>query len=92
MELAKDSSFDFISYFFDQDLEWVQLIKTVRAFTGDGLQDAIMRALKNDRWRSWCAQRVTQDKQCMRQARHFASKHLDQDLLVLRDGKPVFRP
>ena len=50
--------FDVPSYFAEQRLGWIELIKSLRALRGCGIYEAQKEALQNARWKAWILDRI----------------------------------
>jgi len=86
--LSADPLFDVPSYFYDQRLGWIELIKSLRALRGYGLYEAQKEALQCHRWKTWVLDRIKHDRVCAKQAQHHVRTYGDAALIELPHPSP----
>jgi len=75
--------FDVPSYFDEQRLGWIELIKSLRALRGYGIYEAQKEALQCERWKAWVLARIKHDRACAKQAQHHVHEYGDAALIEL---------
>ncbi len=64
------TKFDGFAKALELRLDWIRMVKTVRAVFGDGIRPAQLRILEHRGWNRFIAQRLKTDPACQREAWH----------------------
>jgi hypothetical protein len=86
--LSADPAFDISSYYFDNHLGWIELIKSLRTLRGVGLFEAQKEALENPRWRAWVIRQAQSDPRCAKEVRAHMRQFGDASLIRI-PARPV---
>jgi len=86
--IGDQPDFDVAGELFAQRIDWIELIKTLRAIYAIDILEAERLALANGHWRRWCERRINAEAICRKYALGHIRHNGDAALLRL-DGDVV---
>ena len=80
-----DAAGDSIDDLFQQNVDWIELMKTVRQIHDVSLDEATRLVLAHEGWRRWVDRRINSDPKCRKMAwAHM--RHGGADALIEKEG------